>query len=117
VASRLLRELGGVLKERLQARERARSRATSLSLEAAILALSPIFILLFIGLASPGYLHAYRTSGGTIVALIGGWLILGCYLLMRRLGRVPEPRSTHTSRDPVPSETLSPAHRSQPSVS
>ncbi len=94
----VLRELAGVLSERLEARERARSRASSMHVEAAILALSPIVILLLIGLSSPGYLDAYRSAGGTIVALVGGGLIFGCYLLMRRLGRVPEPRRTTGGR-------------------
>ncbi len=92
----VLRELSGVLGERLEAREKARSRASSMHVEATILALSPIVILLLIGAASPGYLDAYRTAGGTVVALIGGGLIFGCYLLMRKLGRVPEPRRTIT---------------------
>lgn len=90
----VLRELSQVLSERLEAREKARSRASTMHVEAAILALSPIAILLLIGAASPGYLAAYRGTGGTIVLLIGGGLIFGCYLLMRRLGRVPEPRRT-----------------------
>jgi tight adherence protein B len=90
----VLRELAGVLSERLEAREKARSRASSLQLEAAILALSPIVLLLLVGLASPAYLEAYRTPGGTLVGAIGGLLIFGCYLLMVRLGRVPEPRRT-----------------------
>lgn len=90
----VLRELSQVLGERLEAREKARSRASSMHVEAAILALSPTVILLLIGAASPGYLDAYRSAGGTVVALIGGGLIFGCYLLMRKLGRVPEPRRT-----------------------
>jgi tight adherence protein B len=90
----VLRELAGVLSERLEAREKARSRASTLQLEAAILALSPIVLFLLVGLASPAYLEAYRTAGGTVVGAIGGLLIFGCYLLMRRLGRVPEPRRT-----------------------
>lgn len=90
----VLRELSQVLSERLEAREKARSRASTMHVEAAILALSPVAILLLIGAASPGYLDAYRGAGGTIVLLIGGGLIFGCYLLMRRLGRVPEPRRT-----------------------
>jgi tight adherence protein B len=94
----VLRELAGVLSERLEAREKARSRASSLQLEAAILALSPIVLLLLIGLASPAYLEAYRTPGGTLVGSIGGLLIFGCYLLMVRLGRVPEPRRTGEAR-------------------
>jgi tight adherence protein B len=94
----VLRELAGVLSERLEARERARSRASSMHVEAALLALSPIVILLLIGLSSPGYLDAYRGTGGTIVALMGGGLIFACYLLMRRLGRVPEPRRTTGGR-------------------
>lgn len=90
----VLRELAGVLSERLEAREKARSRASTLRLESAILALSPILLLLLVGLASPAYLDAYRTPGGTLVGAIGGLLIFGCYLLMLRLGRVPEPRRT-----------------------
>jgi tight adherence protein B len=94
----VLRELASVLSERLEAREKARSRASSLQLEAAILALSPIVLLLLVGLASPAYLEAYRTPGGTLVGAIGGLLIFGCYLLMVRLGRVPEPRRTGGAR-------------------
>jgi tight adherence protein B len=90
----VLRELASVLSERLEAREKARSRASTLQLEAAILALSPIVLLLLVGLASPAYLDAYRTPAGTLVGAIGGLLIFGCYLLMRQLGRVPEPRRT-----------------------
>ncbi len=90
----VLRELAEVLSERFEAREKARSRASTLQLEAGVLALSPIALLLLVGAASPGYLDAYRTAGGTVVAAIGALLIFGCYLLMRRLGRVPEPRRT-----------------------
>jgi tight adherence protein B len=93
----VLRELASVLSERLEAREKARSRAASMHTEAAVLALSPIVILLLIGAASPGYLDAYRGLGGTVVLVIGGGLIWACYLLMRRLGRVPEPRRTTRS--------------------
>jgi len=92
----LLRELSGVLAERFEGREKARSRASSLQVEATVLALSPIALLLLIGAASPGYLQAYRTGAGTIVATLGGVVIFGCYLLMRRLGRVPEPRRTRS---------------------
>jgi tight adherence protein B len=49
----VLRELAAVLSERFEAREKARSRAATLRLEAAILALSPIVLLLLIGAASP----------------------------------------------------------------
>jgi tight adherence protein B len=90
----VLRELSEMLSERLEAREKARSRASTMHTEAAVLALSPVVILLLIGAVSPGYLDAYRGIGGTIVLLIGGALIWGCYLLMRRLGKVPEPRRT-----------------------
>jgi tight adherence protein B len=94
----VLRELAEVLSERFEAREKARSRASTLRLEAAVLALSPIALLLLVGAASPGYLDAYRTAGGTVVAAIGAVVIFGCYLLMRRLGRVPEPRRTEARR-------------------
>ena len=94
----VLRELAGVLSERLEAGEKARSRASTLQLEAAILALSPIVLFLFVGLGSPAYLEAYRTPAGTLVGTIGGLLIFGCYLLMLRLGRVPEPRRTGGER-------------------
>ena len=94
----LLRELSEMLAERFEAREKARTRASSLQVEAAVLALSPIVLLLLLGAAAPGYLNAYRTTAGTIVATVGGALIFGCYLLMRRLGRGPEPRRTRTQR-------------------
>ncbi|HWQ23991.1 MAG TPA: type II secretion system F family protein [Gaiellaceae bacterium] len=94
----VLRELASVLSDRLEAREKARSRASTLELEAAILALSPILLFLLVGLASPDYLDAYRTPAGTLVGAVGGVLIFGCYLLMLRLGRVPEPRRTGTGR-------------------
>jgi tight adherence protein B len=94
----VLRELAGVLSERLEVREKARSRASTLRLEAAILAASPILLLLLVGLASPAYLDAYRTPAGTLVGAVGGVLIFGCYLLMLRLGRVPEPRRTGGSQ-------------------
>jgi tight adherence protein B len=93
----VLRELAGMLSERLEAREKARSRASTLRLEAGILALSPILLLLLVGLSSPAYLDAYRTPAGTLVGAIGGSVIFGCYLLMLRLGRVPEPRRTGDS--------------------
>lgn len=90
----VLRELASVLSERFEAREKARSRAATLQIEAAILALSPIALLLIVGAASPGYLDAYKTQVGTVVAAVAGLLIFGCYLAMRQLGRVPEPRRT-----------------------
>lgn len=90
----VLRELSGVLSERLEAAEKARTRASSLQLEAAILAVSPAVLLLLVGAATPAYLDAYKTAAGTAVAGVGGALIFVCYLLMRRLGRVPEPRRT-----------------------
>src|SRR5262249_20143843 len=90
----VLRELSHVLSERLEAREKARTRAGSLQLEAAILAASPVVLLLLVGAATPAYLDAYKTAAGTAVGALGGALIFGCYLLMRRLGRVPEPRRT-----------------------
>jgi tight adherence protein B len=90
----VLRELSGVLSERLEAAEKARTRASSLQVEAAILAVSPAVLLLLVGAATPAYLDAYKTAAGTAVGAVGGLLIFGCYLLMRRLGRVPEPRRT-----------------------
>jgi tight adherence protein B len=90
----VLRDLAQMLSERFEAREKARSRAASLQLEAAILALSPLLLLLLVGLGSPAYLDAYRTPAGTFVGAIGGLMIYGCYLLMCRLGRIAEPRRT-----------------------
>ncbi len=87
----ILRELAAVVRERWETRERARSRALSLHREAAILALSPLAFLLLIGSSAPGYLNAYRTLGGTVVSVAGAAVIGGCYLAMRRLGRIPEP--------------------------
>lgn len=90
----VLRELARMLSERFEAREKARSRAASLRLEAGILALSPIALLLLVGSGSPDYLDAYRTSAGTFIGLLAAAMIFGCYLLMLRLGRVAEPRRT-----------------------
>lgn len=94
----VLRELANVLAGRFEAREKARSRAATLQTEAAILAISPVVLLLLVGAASPAYLDAYKTPGGTAVALLGGLMIYACYAMMRRLGRVPEPRRTKGSR-------------------
>jgi tight adherence protein B len=88
----LLRDLSVMLSERFEAREKARTKASSLQLEAAILALSPIVLLLLVGAASPTYLAAYKTGAGTAVAIAGGVAIFACYLLMRRFGRIPEPQ-------------------------
>ena len=87
-----LRELAQVLAQRFDAREKARSRAQSLQTEAAVLAVSPVVLLGIIGLVSPAYLEAYRTAGGTVVGALGAVAIAGCYVLMRRMGRIPEAR-------------------------
>jgi tight adherence protein B len=97
-AAPVLRDLSDVLRERGEAREKARSRASSLQLEATILAISPVALLLLVGAASPGYLAAYRTVAGSVVSLFAAVLIFGCYLLMRRLGRIPEPRRTGVAK-------------------
>jgi tight adherence protein B len=86
-----LRDLARVLFERFEAREKARTRSASLQLEAAVLAVSPVLLVIIVGLASPAYLDAYRTPGGTLVGALAAVLIAGCYVLMRRLGRVPQP--------------------------
>ena len=85
----LLRQLAGTLAAGEHSREKARSRAASLRLEALILALSPAGFLLLIGAVSPGYLDAYRSSGGTLVSGLAAVAIAGCYQAMRRLGRIP----------------------------
>src|SRR5581483_11247504 len=94
----VLRDLARVVRERWEIRERADSRALSLRREAAILAVSPLAFVLLIGASSPGYLDAYRTAGGTAVSVIGGLVIVGCYLAMRRLGRMPEPGAKREAR-------------------
>jgi Flp pilus assembly protein TadB len=94
----LLRDTARVLRVRWETSERARSRALSLAREASILAVSPLAFLLLIGASSPGYLDAYRTAGGTAVSVVGGIVIVACYVAMRRLGRVPEPGGKRTPR-------------------
>jgi tight adherence protein B len=94
----VLRELSGVLRERWETRERARSRALSLRREAAILAVSPLGFVLLIGASAPGYLDAYRTASGTVVSLLATVVIVGCYLAMRRLGRAPDPGAARAKR-------------------
>lgn len=93
-----LRELAGVLSERYEARERARTRTANLQTEAAVLALSPIVLLMIVGLSSAAYLDAYRTAEGTAVASVAGVGIFACWLAMRRIGRVAEPRSSRGRR-------------------
>src|SRR5262249_61563323 len=90
----VLRELSAVLSDRVEAAEKARTRASSLQVEAAILAVSPAVLLLLVGAATPAYLDAYKTGAGTAVGALGGALIFGCYLLMPRPGRVPDARRT-----------------------
>jgi len=92
----MLRDLSVMLSDRFEAREKARTKASSLQLEAAILALSPIVLLLLVGAASPAYLAAYKTAAGTAVAVAGGIAIFACYLLMRHLSRIPEPQRRET---------------------
>jgi len=87
----LLRQLAGTLAAGEHSREKARSRAASLRLEALVLALSPAGFLLLIGAVSPGYLAAYRSTGGTLVSALAAAAITGCYQAMRRLGRLPNP--------------------------
>ena len=61
-----------ILSERLEAREKARSRASSLQLEAAILALSPIVLLLLVGARLARLPRGLPHAGGTLVGAIGG---------------------------------------------
>lgn len=88
----ILRELAAFLQEAHEAREKARSRAASLRAEARLLAASPLLILLLVGASTPGYLSAYRNTAGTLVGTLAALAIGACYLAMRRLGRLPEPR-------------------------
>lgn len=85
----LLRQLAQSLARQAHSRAKAESRAANLRLEARLLALSPLGFLGLIGAVSPGYLNAYRTSGGTLIAAIATVAISGCYQAMRRLGRLP----------------------------
>ena len=91
----LLRQLAATLAAGEHGREKARSRAASLRLEALVLALSPIGFLLLIGAVSPGYLAAYRTTGGTVISALAALAIAGCYQAMRRLGRLPNTDPSH----------------------
>jgi Flp pilus assembly protein TadB len=94
----LLRELAAMLSDRFEAREKARTRASSVQLEAGILAASPVVLLLLVGSSSPSYLAAYRGGVGTAVAAAGGVVIFACYLAMRRLGQVPDPGARRGAR-------------------
>ena len=71
----VLRELASVLAERLEARERAHSRASTLQLEAAILALSPIILFLLVGLASgadfPNACRLSNHAAGIVIREVG----------------------------------------------
>ena len=93
-----LRKLAQLLGERFEAREQARSRVHLLEVQAAVFALGPVGLLLAVGALSPKTIDAYKTTSGTLVGLAGGLLILACYTLMRRMGRVPEPRRSGGAR-------------------
>jgi tight adherence protein B len=89
-----LRKLARLSAERFEATERARSRTEILRVQAAVFAFGPPGLLLAVSALQPKYLDVYKTPAGTLVGIFVGLVILSCYVLMRRLGRVPEPRRT-----------------------
>jgi Flp pilus assembly protein TadB len=89
-----LRKLALLSGERLEAAEKARSRTQMLRVQAAVFAVGPPGLLLAVSALQPKYLDVYKTLAGTLVGSFVGLVILGCYVLMRRLGRAPEPRRT-----------------------
>lgn len=89
-----LRKLARLSGERFEAAEKARSRTQILRAQAAVFALGPPGLLLAVSALQPKYLDVYKTLAGTLVGAFVGLVIVACYVMMRRLGRVPEPMRT-----------------------
>jgi Flp pilus assembly protein TadB len=88
------RKLAHLAGERFEAAEKARSRTEILRIQAAVFAFGPPGLLLAVSALQPKYLDVYKTFAGTLVGIFVGLVIVACYVLMRRLGRVSEPMRT-----------------------
>lgn len=88
------RKLARLAAERFEAAEKAHSRTEILRVQAAVFAFGPPGLLLAVSALQPKYLDVYKTFAGTLVGIFVGLVIVACYVLMRRLGRVAEPRRT-----------------------
>lgn len=92
------RKLARLAGERFEAAEKARSRTEILRAQAAVFSFGPPGLLLAVSALQPKYLDVYKTFAGTLVGIFVGLVIVACYVLMRRLGRVSEPRRTGMTR-------------------
>jgi Flp pilus assembly protein TadB len=88
------RKLARLAGERFEAAEKARSRTEILRAQAAVFSFGPPGLLLAVSALQPKYLDVYKTFAGTLVGIFVGFVIIACYVLMRRLGRVSEPGRT-----------------------
>jgi Flp pilus assembly protein TadB len=88
------RKLARLAGERFDAAEKGRSRREILRVQAAVFTFAPPGLLLAVSALQPKYLDAYKTFAGTLVGIFVGLVIVACYVMMRRLGRVSEPRRT-----------------------
>jgi tight adherence protein B len=87
----LLRTLGAFLREDARVRSEIESRQ-SWTVNAARLALAAPWVVLLLLATQSTTIHAYNRPAGVVVLVAGGGISWVAYLLMRRLGRLPEPR-------------------------
>lgn len=86
---RLLRTLSSFLRQDLRARGELEARQSWTVNGARLAAAAPWLILAMLS-TRPQTVEAFNTAVGALVLLIGGVASIGAYLLMVRLGRLPE---------------------------
>lgn len=86
---RLLRTLSAFLREDARSRAELEARQ-SWTVNAARLALAAPWVVLLLLATRGSALHAYQSATGVVVLVIGGVASVLAYLLMLRLGRLPE---------------------------
>ncbi|NWJ47113.1 MAG: type II secretion system F family protein [Chloroflexi bacterium] len=84
--------LSTTIRDHVRVRRQVRAEQVRSIWSARVIAISPIVILTFLKLIGGGYTDPYETAGGQLVLLMGVLLMLGGYLSMRRLGRIPAER-------------------------
>jgi tight adherence protein B len=89
-SARVLRTLASFLRDDLALRREVAARQSWTKVAARVAVASPWLVVLLVGLRAEGR-SAYSTGTGAVVLLVGAAVSAVGYLLMARLGRVPEP--------------------------
>ena len=84
------RTLASFLREDLALRRKVAARQSWTKVAARVAVASPWLVVLLVGLRAEGR-SAYSTGAGAVVLIVGAAVSAVGYLLMARLGRVPEP--------------------------